>query len=177
MSAWQIDKENFICFCPWKQLYENSIRAKAFAIVHSCISMLGSMSGVYKVDYPFDPFVYYWVLFAVLHIVGTDEIFDAERYSYFDDFGAWSTNRAILHNSKFPGAVRKSWWLEHADGGIYIIEPMLWLNASSLIFNSDSYVCLLLRCWNVYFSLSRTFLDCPKLKFLASIDAEYFFKH
>ncbi|AQL03043.1 ARM repeat superfamily protein [Zea mays] len=31
-------------------LYENSLRAKAFAIVHSCISMLGSMSGVYKRD-------------------------------------------------------------------------------------------------------------------------------
>ncbi|CAO2043457.1 unnamed protein product [Urochloa humidicola] len=31
-------------------LYENSIRAKALAIVHSCISMLGSMSGVYKRD-------------------------------------------------------------------------------------------------------------------------------
>jgi hypothetical protein len=32
-----------------KQLYENSLRAKAVGIVHSCISMLGSMSGVYKV--------------------------------------------------------------------------------------------------------------------------------
>ncbi|KAL6631269.1 hypothetical protein ACP70R_028119 [Stipagrostis hirtigluma subsp. patula] len=31
-------------------LYENSLRAKALAIVHSCISMLGSMSGVYKRD-------------------------------------------------------------------------------------------------------------------------------
>ncbi|CAN6240623.1 unnamed protein product [Urochloa humidicola] len=31
-------------------LYENSIRAKALAIIHSCISMLGSMSGVYKRD-------------------------------------------------------------------------------------------------------------------------------
>ncbi|XP_066375650.1 uncharacterized protein [Miscanthus floridulus] len=31
-------------------LYENSLRAKAFTIVHSCISMLGSMSGVYKRD-------------------------------------------------------------------------------------------------------------------------------
>uniref|UniRef100_A0ACD6AEW2 Uncharacterized protein n=1 Tax=Avena sativa TaxID=4498 RepID=A0ACD6AEW2_AVESA len=30
------------------QLYENSLRAKAVGIVHSCISMLGSMSGVYK---------------------------------------------------------------------------------------------------------------------------------
>lgn len=29
-------------------LYENSLRAKAVGIVHSCISMLGSMSGVYK---------------------------------------------------------------------------------------------------------------------------------
>ncbi|KAF0904147.1 hypothetical protein E2562_032418 [Oryza meyeriana var. granulata] len=29
-------------------LYENSLRAKALAILHSCISMLGSMSGVYK---------------------------------------------------------------------------------------------------------------------------------
>uniref|UniRef100_A0A0E0A821 Importin N-terminal domain-containing protein n=1 Tax=Oryza glumipatula TaxID=40148 RepID=A0A0E0A821_9ORYZ len=29
-------------------LYENSLRAKALAIVHSCISMLGSMTGVYK---------------------------------------------------------------------------------------------------------------------------------
>ncbi|KAG8075997.1 hypothetical protein GUJ93_ZPchr0006g45271 [Zizania palustris] len=29
-------------------LYENSLRAKALAIVHSCISMLGSMSGVYE---------------------------------------------------------------------------------------------------------------------------------
>ncbi|WVZ81580.1 hypothetical protein U9M48_028936 [Paspalum notatum var. saurae] len=29
-------------------LYENILRAKALAIVHSCISMLGSMSGVYK---------------------------------------------------------------------------------------------------------------------------------
>jgi hypothetical protein len=31
-------------------LYENSLRAKALGIVHSCISMLGSMSGVYKRD-------------------------------------------------------------------------------------------------------------------------------
>nr|TKW06163.1 hypothetical protein SEVIR_7G224100v2 [Setaria viridis] len=31
-------------------LYENSLRAKALAILHSCISMLGSMSGVYKRD-------------------------------------------------------------------------------------------------------------------------------
>ncbi|KAL6838613.1 hypothetical protein ACP4OV_031570 [Aristida adscensionis] len=31
-------------------MYENSLRAKALAIVHSCISMLGSMSGVYKRD-------------------------------------------------------------------------------------------------------------------------------
>uniref|UniRef100_M8AJJ7 Importin-9 n=1 Tax=Aegilops tauschii TaxID=37682 RepID=M8AJJ7_AEGTA len=31
-----------------KQLYENSLRSKALGIVHSCISMLGSMSGVYK---------------------------------------------------------------------------------------------------------------------------------
>ncbi|CAN6236030.1 unnamed protein product [Urochloa humidicola] len=31
-------------------LYENYIRAKALAIVHSCIFMLGSMSGVYKRD-------------------------------------------------------------------------------------------------------------------------------
>ncbi|KAK3132178.1 hypothetical protein QOZ80_6AG0516960 [Eleusine coracana subsp. coracana] len=31
-------------------LYENSLRAKALAIVRSCISMLGSMSGVYKRD-------------------------------------------------------------------------------------------------------------------------------
>uniref|UniRef100_A0A453RBQ5 Importin N-terminal domain-containing protein n=1 Tax=Aegilops tauschii subsp. strangulata TaxID=200361 RepID=A0A453RBQ5_AEGTS len=29
-------------------LYENSLRSKALGIVHSCISMLGSMSGVYK---------------------------------------------------------------------------------------------------------------------------------
>lgn len=43
--------EAFICLSNFeKQLYENSLRAKALAIVHSCISMLGSMTGVYKVD-------------------------------------------------------------------------------------------------------------------------------
>ncbi|XP_020110615.1 importin-9 isoform X3 [Ananas comosus] len=31
-------------------LYENSLRAKALSIVHSCISVLGSMSGVYKAE-------------------------------------------------------------------------------------------------------------------------------
>lgn len=43
-----------------------------------------------------------------------------------------------------------------------------WMCAS-LVFSGDSYSCLILRCWNVYFSLFRTFLDCLKLKFLASI--------
>ncbi|XP_072973182.1 uncharacterized protein [Typha angustifolia] len=32
------------------QLYEKSLRAKALSIIHSCISILGSMSGVYKAE-------------------------------------------------------------------------------------------------------------------------------
>lgn len=52
MFSWLIRRQ-FHLLLPMKQLYENSLRAKAFAIVHSCISMLGSMSGVYQVDYLF----------------------------------------------------------------------------------------------------------------------------
>ena len=127
ISLWQIDKKTIsFVLAHEKQLYENSLRAKALAIVHSCISMLGSMSGVYKVGY-FLFTIKFFLLFFTLWKLMT--FFYAERYSQFDEFDAWSTNRAILPYSKFPSAVPKSWWLEHADGGIYVIQPLSRLNA------------------------------------------------
>ena len=175
ISLWQIDKKTIsFVLAHEKQLYENSLRAKALAIVHSCISMLGSMSGVYKVGY----FLFTIILlssFCCSSHCGSWWHFFMQR----DTASLMSSmldplieQFSLILNSPVQSQNPDDWSMQMEVYTSYSLCQD-WMH-TSLIFSSDSYSCLILRCWNVYFSLSRTFLDCLKLKFLASIHASYF---
>lgn len=82
------------------------------------------------------------VFLSFLHIMEYELRWFAgtERDCQFDDFNAWSSCGAILYNFKFTGAIPKSWWLEHADGGMPHTICLVRLKASFI--RSCQILCL-----------------------------------